>query len=203
MWTTVKLREKYRNGECFVVVPASISALVGTWHGVSSLWVAPDQPARQSESTALVGLAAQGRFTTIQYTWTDEGKSQDGLLMIGQEQKQGPVKAVWIDSWHMSDKIMLCEGAAQADGSIQVQGSYAVPPGPDWGWRISLLPETAKCSDCRCTTFPLIINKCWPLRLCTHATADCGDGNCEAGQSRGYPVDRKVSREALGREFSL
>ena len=36
--------------------------------------------------------------------------------------------------------MMILSGTAQADGSLAVTGSYAAPPGPDWGWRITLQP---------------------------------------------------------------
>ena len=35
---------------------------------------------------------------------------------------------------------MALRGTAETDGSITVHGTYAAPPGPDWGWRIDLLP---------------------------------------------------------------
>ncbi len=35
---------------------------------------------------------------------------------------------------------MLCEGDIQPDGAARVKGSYAAPPGPDWGWRITIKP---------------------------------------------------------------
>ncbi len=41
---------------------------------------------------------------------------------------------------HMSDKFMICQGAAEPDGAIVVRGSYAAPPGPDWGWRMVIGP---------------------------------------------------------------
>ena len=28
-----------------------------------------------------------------------------------------------------------------AEGTITVRGSYAAPPGPDWGWRIETTPR--------------------------------------------------------------
>jgi hypothetical protein len=37
----------------------------------------------------------------------------------------------------MSTKIMSCAGRA-AEGSAELSGSYAAPPGPDWGWRITI-----------------------------------------------------------------
>jgi hypothetical protein len=41
----------------------------------------------------------------------------------------------------MGDALMTCEGAPGSNGSIAVAGSYAAPPGPDWGWRIEIGPE--------------------------------------------------------------
>ena len=39
----------------------------------------------------------------------------------------------------MSNKLLISEGKA-ARGSVDVSGSYAAPPGPDWGWRTTLGP---------------------------------------------------------------
>ena len=35
---------------------------------------------------------------------------------------------------------MVCAGSMDDDGVIDVRGSYAVPPGPDWGWRTVIEP---------------------------------------------------------------
>ena len=74
------------------------------------------------------------------YTWAESNKPQDGLLLIGQSGPVGAVQAAWVDGWHMGDQMMHCQGAAGSDGALSVKGSYAVPPGPDWGWRIDILP---------------------------------------------------------------
>jgi hypothetical protein len=84
---------------------------------------------------------AQGKFFELHYTWADEGKPQDGVLLLGQSQEQ--LSAAWVDSWHMHDKMMHCTGTAQADGTVSVVGYYAAPPGPDWGWRITLQVQAA------------------------------------------------------------
>ncbi len=125
-----------------MTAPALLAALVGQWHGTNNLWLAPDQPARISESTATIRLAANGHFAVIEYAWADEGRAQDGLLMVGQESPSAAVTAAWVDSWHMGDKIMHCRGTVGSQGAVSVQGAYAAPPGPDWGWRISIRPET-------------------------------------------------------------
>lgn len=41
----------------------------------------------------------------------------------------------------MGSKAMDCHGAVAEGNRIAVQGSYAFPPGPDWGWRIEITPE--------------------------------------------------------------
>jgi len=117
-------------------VPEGLADLVGEWRGTSKLWLSPDEPVRESDTTASVTLAAQGKFITIAYTWSYEGDPQDGLIVLSREAKGNAVKAAWIDSWHMGDSMMMCEGGAVEDGAISVRGSYAAPPGPDWGWRI-------------------------------------------------------------------
>ena len=43
----------------------------------------------------------------------------------------------------MGDKAMVCAGPRPDALTLAVQGSYAAPPGPDWGWRIEITPEPA------------------------------------------------------------
>jgi len=119
---------------------AHLADLAGDWAGSSLLWLRPDEPVRESETTACVGMVARGQFLTIHYTWAEEGEPQDGLLLFGAGSKPDAVSAVWVDSWHMGSKFMVCEGAARADGTLSATGSYEAPPGPDWGWRIELEP---------------------------------------------------------------
>lgn len=119
-------------------VPEWLANRVGNWHGINRLWLSPDEPVRVAETTATVALIAQGKFLTFRYTWLYEDQPQDGLLLIGQEKEENLFKAVWLDSWHMGDTFMLCQGSLDPQGNLSVQGTYAAPPGPDWGWRIIL-----------------------------------------------------------------
>jgi len=106
----------------------------GKWSGTYRLWFEPDRGPRESKSLAWVSSVAQGRFARIDYKWDFEGKPQDGSILFERDRERGMVTALWADSWHMSDKLMMSEGHA-GDGGIDVRGSYAAPPGPDWGWR--------------------------------------------------------------------
>jgi len=114
--------------------------LTGRWQGTYCLIVEPTEPERTSASTMSVTPVANARFARLDYTWDYEGRLQDGSLLIGYEKERGIVTAVWVDSWHMSSKAMVCEGAAGAGGSLEVRGLYAAPPGPDWGWRTVVGP---------------------------------------------------------------
>lgn len=121
-----------------MTVSKMIATLVGQWQGTNQLWLDPARPARESAATAVFQLIAQGKFATLQYTWADEGQPQSGLLLFGANGQQ--VDAAWVDSWHMQDAMMHCTGDVQPDGAISVLGSYAAPPDPDWGWRITVRP---------------------------------------------------------------
>lgn len=121
-----------------MAVPGKLTELQGEWRGTNRLWLSPDDPAQESESSAEINFAAGERFAHFRYTWAYLGKPQEGLLLIGQDPKSAVVSGVWIDSWHMGDKIMLCEGMADTDGKTWVSGSYKAPPGPDWGWKITI-----------------------------------------------------------------
>lgn len=124
--------------------PTTLTKLIGDWAGsnrLHAIWRTP--PIHDSDTTASVSLAAQGQFLAISYTWADEGKPQDGVLLIGSGDSPNSVKAVWIDSWHMSDKFMLLEGAVESNGSASMRGAYAALLGPDWAWRIAIEPGDA------------------------------------------------------------
>src|SRR5688572_18011781 len=114
-----------------------VTALAGRWKGTYRLWVMPGEPPNVSQTTASLSSAAGGNFTRLDYTWDYDGLPQDGSILVGFEEQRAVVVAVWVDSWHMSDKLMLCEGRATGNGgsAVEFRGSYAAPPGPDWGWR--------------------------------------------------------------------
>jgi hypothetical protein len=44
----------------------------------------------------------------------------------------------------MGKKVMACQGSAQDGGTLSVRGSYAAPPGPDWGWKIDISPDSGQ-----------------------------------------------------------
>lgn len=112
----------------------------GTWRGTNRLQDPNTNSPAESPSTAMVTALLAGAFVRIDYTWAYQGRPQEGMLLVGYEADAETATTCWIDSWHMSDKAMLCRGAAAEDGEIAVRGSYAAPPGPDWGWRTVIRP---------------------------------------------------------------
>ena len=112
-------------------------ALIGEWRGTKQLYLEPPPtPPLSSPSKLSVKPVAGGSFLQFDYDWIYEGEAQAGLLLFGCDE-ENVASAAWIDSFHMSSKIMSCTGGAD-DGSAELRGSYAAPPGPDWGWRITL-----------------------------------------------------------------
>jgi hypothetical protein len=112
-------------------------ALIGEWRGTKQLYLEPPPtPPVSSPSKMSVKPVAGGSFLQFDYDWTYEGAEQSGLLLFGCDE-ENTASAAWVDSFHMSSKIMSCTGSA-ADGSAELSGSYAAPPGPDWGWRITI-----------------------------------------------------------------
>jgi hypothetical protein len=39
---------------------------------------------------------------------------------------------------------MACDGSIDQGGTILLRGSYQAPPGPDWGWRITITANSGK-----------------------------------------------------------
>lgn len=120
--------------------PISLADLEGEWVGTYQLWVMPDDPVRESPSTATVASVAQGRFATLRYTWEEGGRPQDGLLLIPAGTDKADV--VWVDSWHMGDAFLSSAHEAGTGDLVNARGSYAAPPGPDWGWRTVIRSES-------------------------------------------------------------
>ena len=117
-----------------------LAGCLGRWQGSNRLHDPHTGKPEDSASTAVLTPLLGGRFIRLDYDWSYQGAPQEGSLLIGCQCESGQATAHWIDSWHMSDAVMACEGAVEPDGTIAVRGSYAAPPGPDWGWRIAIRP---------------------------------------------------------------
>jgi len=118
--------------------------LAGEWQGTNRLhlsWL-PD-PLLESRSKATIRTLANGQCIEIVYTWTYEGKPQEDVILLNGDPASPAVRAVWTDSWHSANVLMICEGEAYPDGRISLKGSYSVPDHPDWGWRTDLFIDDA------------------------------------------------------------
>ncbi len=125
-------------------LPNEFAALSGEWKGTKRLYLNGEAgPQKNSASRLTVARAARGSFLMFAYTWNFDGDPHEGLIMVGHDSKQNVAIAAWGDSWHMNSKIMSCRGKLDDDGAINVVGSYEVPTGPDWGWRVAIAPSAA------------------------------------------------------------
>src|SRR5215204_1645358 len=127
-----------------MAIEQELTDLVGNWKGTNRLhapWM--PEPLQLSASTAMVRSKMNGQFLSIDYTWSFEGEPQEGMLILGCDSKSDAVQAVWTDSWHSKDVLMLCNGSRDENGRISVIGYYAVPEHPDWGWRTEITPAGA------------------------------------------------------------
>ena len=113
------------------------TALIGEWRGTKQLYLEPPPAAAASSPSALSVVPVAGdSFLRFDYDWAFEGEAQSGVLLLGVDEEDA-ASAAWVDSFHMSSKIMCCTGTASAN-AIELSGTYAAPPGPDWGWRIAV-----------------------------------------------------------------
>jgi hypothetical protein len=112
---------------------------LGNWQGTYRLvqsWL--PNPDHICDSKMSITSVANGKFLAFTYDWQHEGITQEGLILIGSNNKKAEVTASWVDSWGMDAKIMNCYGTINDQGDIVVHGSYQVPENPDWGWRIEI-----------------------------------------------------------------
>ncbi|MEZ4866134.1 MAG: DUF1579 family protein [Caldilineaceae bacterium] len=117
-----------------------LAACAGEWQGVNTLQDPFTAQAEDSPATAMVTPLLGGKFIRIDYTWHYQAHPQAGSLLVGYQADAGLVTAHWIDTWHMGDKVMACQGAATLGEELNLRGVFAVENGPDWGWRIILTP---------------------------------------------------------------
>jgi hypothetical protein len=115
-----------------------LSALAGTWHARNHLWFRPDESGHESDTTLVVTPAVRELITSLRYTWSHDGTPHEGVLLVRDASPNGPPAMVWADSFHTSGTFMSLGPGTRSDTSIAATGSYAAPPGPDWGWRIEL-----------------------------------------------------------------
>lgn len=122
---------------------AAVARLAGSWQATYQLRGDPSFEG-DSPSAATVAPLLGGRFIRIDYSWSDRGVPQAGLLLIGRGDGVGTAAMVWLDTWHNGHRMMVCHGTASPDGGIDVRGSYPAGPGErDWGWRTCLEPGEA------------------------------------------------------------
>lgn len=122
-----------------------VTPLLGSWQGKNRLRIMPTDDYKDSAATATVEVTA-AHFVSVAYTWSDGASPQEGLLLLaGGASDEDPATAVWVDSWHTGKALMQFSGTVDGDGFLRLNGSYAAPSGPDWGWQIHIHPgETAR-----------------------------------------------------------
>lgn len=124
-------------------IPTQLVGAAGAWVGHNKLWFDPSASAIESDTTATVASEAAGRMLALRYTWSHEGRPCEGILLLGDDVKAGRCDAAWSDSFHHGHRLMPLTGPVRGDGTADLRGSYPAPPGPDWGWRITLEHPTA------------------------------------------------------------
>jgi hypothetical protein len=92
----------------------------------------------QCVSDATLTAVLGGRFLRIDYDWKYRDEPQEGSLLLGHDPKSGEATAYWVDTWHNGFRGMFLTGERSAPGLFSLRGSYAAPPGPDWGWRMHI-----------------------------------------------------------------
>lgn len=124
-------------------ISEQLAALAGEWVGTNELWLDPQGPPEISQTTMSVELAARGQALILRYAWEADDVWEEGVMLLSLDPEQASAHAVWTDSWHLHDTLMVCHGERLPDGGAMVAGHYAAPPGPDWGWSITIEPQSS------------------------------------------------------------
>lgn len=129
----------------------------GAWRGMHTLQDPSTGAPDAAPSTITVTPMLKGTFLRVDYTWSYRGERQEGAILLGVDPAAGQSHAYWIDSWHNGRKGMVCTGGLPDAAGLTLRGSYPAPPGPDWGWRLTITPPTA--DDPR---LGLVMHNIWP-----------------------------------------
>jgi len=111
-----------------------LARLVGEWSGNTKTWFEPDVVADESPMTGTITSILDGRFFLHAYRGEMQGKSFEGVAILGFDLATGKFQSAWVDSFHMSTAIMFSEG--EASDRFSAFGTYFTgPETPRWGWR--------------------------------------------------------------------
>ncbi len=128
-----------------MALPAKFANLSGEWKGTRRVYLHGESgPMKASPSRMTIARTVRNACALLIYTWKYEIDPQEGMLLLAFDEKQNVATAACSDSWHMNEKIMFCTGAIGAGDIIDVRGTYAAPPEPDWGWRIQMSVPDAR-----------------------------------------------------------
>lgn len=123
-----------------MATPKVLAKTVGKWKGKSQLhqeWLPEDSRIAECQSQMRVETDEAQTHALVTYLWEYQGERQEGRLLISSDSETGVVSGGWLDSWHMSCPMMVLSGQDGTDMSLlSLNGNYAVPGHPDWGWRI-------------------------------------------------------------------
>lgn len=123
---------------------ALLIACAGSWQGTNQLQNPNTGEPEVSPSHLTVTPILKESFVRLDYDWGYRDTPQEGSLLVGLQDEAAEYTGHWVDTWHMSHRVMVCRGKAEPSADISVQGSFAAPSGPDWGWRIDIRPQAGE-----------------------------------------------------------
>jgi Protein of unknown function (DUF1579) len=123
--------------------------MVGQWAGNKWFWQSASESPKVSRAHAAIVPAARGKFVRVDYTWAMDASPQEGTLLVGFDAHRGVVSGAWIDSWHMSDRLLTCTGNLTAPTVFAMSGTQVDPPAPDRVWSITFERGDSRSSTIR------------------------------------------------------
>jgi hypothetical protein len=70
-----------------------LAACAGRWRGSNRLHDPHTGKPEDTESTAVLATLLSGKFVRLDYTWSYQGASQEGSLLIGYQSEPGKATA--------------------------------------------------------------------------------------------------------------
>lgn len=114
-----------------------LAEMAGEWEGRARTWFDPAAPPDESPWRVSIEPLVGGAFLQQSHEGHIRGQAFTGQILYGYDSYRQKITAVWVDSFHMGDALMLSEGEVpEAPELVNVVGTYLDRgSGQTWRWR--------------------------------------------------------------------
>lgn len=128
-------------------IHARLGDMAGDWEGRTTTWFGGDAPPDDSPWRVSIEPVVSGAFIYQSHEGHIGDRAFSGHVIYGYDAYRRVMTAVWVDSFHLGDAMLLSEGPIPGDPHeiLNVVGAYVDrPSGQQWRWRtVVRMPDSS------------------------------------------------------------